>query len=151
MAGTTAFYPRPVVPHVAGICPAGPMGWRLPSLEDANRLLGVLGNFPSRVLQKFGNPCKGAACYRLGETGFNAQLLGYVSPYVNLTLEELDVRYHAFFWTSSRRFPFQATNVGAASEDQIYVLKLRYDDHLVPWVAHTKRDYLSVRCVSDLT
>eukprot|EP00667_Euglena_gracilis_P009404 EG_transcript_9552 len=151
MAGVTAFYPRPTVPAVVGICPGGPMGWRIPSVEDWDTLMGTLGNFSSKVLQRYGNACTGVACYRLGETGFNAPLLGYLSPYVNLTLEELDVEYHAYFWSSSRRYPFQAGNVGAASDDQIFAVKLRYDHHLVPWVSHTKRDYLSVRCVADLS
>lgn len=41
-------------------------------------------------------------------------------------MEELDVEYHAYFWSSSRRYPFQAGNVGAASDDQIFAVKLRY-------------------------
>lgn len=65
MAGVTAFYPRPTVPAVVGICPGGPMGWRIPSVEDWDTLMGTLGNFPSKVLQRYGNACTGVACYRL--------------------------------------------------------------------------------------
>ena len=148
MLGDVDHYPRPTRPTVAGICPGGPMNWHIPSVEEWDALLAALQNFPSKRLQDAGNRCVGVACHRLGGAGLDVQLLGYVSEYANVTAAEFDVNAHSYHWSASRKYRFQAGDKASVSDDQVHVFKLRYDHHLVPWVTHTKGDFLSVRCVS---